>query len=71
MIPGGIAAVILTYALRRVLKRLHKKIQESDGRLRIFLQEHIGSLMMIKSFAAEDQTLAGAAEKMADIKMPV
>ncbi len=68
MIPGGIAAVILTYALRRVLKRLHKKIQESDGRLRIFLQEHIGSLMMIKSFAAEEQTLAGAAVKMAEHK---
>ena len=68
LIPGGIAAVILTYALRRVLKRLHKKIQESDGRLRIFLQEHIGSLMMIKSFAAEDQTLAGATVKMKEHK---
>jgi len=31
-------------------------VQENDGKLRIFLQEHISSLMMIRSFAAEEQT---------------
>ncbi len=31
-------------------------MQENDGKLRIFLQEHISSLMMIRSFAAEEQT---------------
>ena len=28
-------------------------MQENDGKLRIFLQEHISSLKMIRSFAAE------------------
>ncbi|MBR6088962.1 MAG: ABC transporter ATP-binding protein, partial [Anaerolineaceae bacterium] len=64
MIPGGILMMLLTYGFRKVLKRLHKDIQESDGRLRIFLQEHIGSLMMIKSFAAEEQSFRGASEAM-------
>ena len=64
LIPAGIALVFLTYAFRKTLKRLHKQIQEKDGKLRIFLQERIASLMMIRSFAAEKQTKADAAEKM-------
>ena len=46
LIPGGILMVILTWVFRGILKRLHKNIQESDGRLRTFLQERISSLMM-------------------------
>ncbi|MBQ6341722.1 MAG: ABC transporter ATP-binding protein [Anaerolineaceae bacterium] len=68
LIPGGLALAVLTYAFRKVLKQLHKNIQESDGRLRISLQEHIANLMVIKSFAAEAQTERQAAEKMEDHK---
>ena len=64
LVPGGIVLCVLAYAFRKVLKRLHKNIQESDGRLRVFLQEHIGSLMMIKSFAAEAQTSIAAEQAM-------
>ena len=64
LIPAGIVLLFLTYAFRKTLKRLHKKIQEKDGKLRIFLQERIGSLMMIRSFSAEAQTQTDAAEKM-------
>lgn len=64
LVPGGVALCVLTYAFRGVLKRLHKNIQESDGRLRVFLQEHIGSLMMIKAFVAEEQTSKAAAQSM-------
>ena len=39
LIPGGLLLVFLTWIFRRVLKRLHKKVQEADGRLRIFLSE--------------------------------
>ena len=65
MIPAGIVLFIATYGFRKVLKRLHKNIQEKDGKLRVFLQERLGSLMMIRSFAAEEQTEQDAAEKMA------
>ena len=68
LVPGGVALCVLTYAFRKVLKRLHKNIQETDGRLRIFLQEHIGSLMMIKSFVAEEQTSRAASEAMNEHK---
>ena len=68
LLPGGAALVAVTYLFRKVLKRLHKNMQESDGKLRIFLQERIGSLMVIKAFAAEEQTAAVAEEKMQAFK---
>ena len=68
LVPGGVVLCVLAYAFRKTLKRLHKNIQESDGRLRVFLQEHIGSLMIIKSFVAEDQTSREASQAMNDHK---
>ena len=64
LVPGGVVLCIVAYAFRKVLKRLHKIIQERDGQLRVFLQEHIGSLMIIKSFVAEEQTSTAAAQAM-------
>lgn len=68
ILPCGVILLIMTYAFRKVLKKLHKQVQEKDGRLRIFLQERIGSMMMIRSFAAEKQTGDEAAEKMQEHK---
>ena len=64
LIPSGIIFFILTYSFRRVLQSLHKNIQEQDGKFRIFLQEYIGSLIMIKSFCAETQTITEAQDRM-------
>ncbi len=66
IVPAGIVVLIMATAFRKQIKRLHKKIQEKDGILRIFMQERLGSLMMIRSFAAEDQTLSMADEKLGD-----
>lgn len=68
LVPGGIAMVLLTYAFRKVLKRLHKNIQEADGTLRIFLQERLESLAIVRTFAKEDQTVARAKERMREYK---
>ena len=65
LLPVGIAVLLITHFCRKPLKRLHRRIQEADGRLRIFLQERLGSLMMLRTFAAEEQTESAAAEKMA------
>ena len=68
LIPAGFVLLFMTYLFRKTLKRLHKLIQEKDGKLRIFLQERLGSLMMIRSFAAESQTETDANEKMKEHK---
>jgi ATP-binding cassette subfamily B protein len=64
LIPGGLLLVLFSTLFRRVMKRLHKSVQEADGKARIFLQERIGSLLMILSFAAEKQTLMDTDEKL-------
>jgi ATP-binding cassette subfamily B protein len=64
LIPGGLLLVVLTYGFRKVLKTLHKNIQEADGRLRVFLSERLSSLLVVKSFAREKQTCQEATVKM-------
>lgn len=64
LIPGGILLATLTMLFRKVMKRMHKNVQESDGKLRIFLQERIAGMLMLRSFAAEEQTQQEAGEKM-------
>ena len=64
LLPGGAAMMLLTYAFRKILKRLHKRIQETDGALRVFLQERLESLLIVRTFAKEQQTAAQAATLM-------
>lgn len=64
LIPGGMAMLALTYGFRKVLKRLHKSIQEADGALRVFLQERLESLLIVRTFGKEAQTARQAAARM-------
>lgn len=64
LIPGGLLLMALTYSFRRVLKALHKRIQEADGSLRIFLQERLGSLLVLRSFGVEERSGELAEERM-------
>ncbi len=68
IVPGGILLLVITYGIRRVMKKLHKSVQESDGRLRVFLQENLGSMMVVRAFAKEEDAVAGATEKLIDHK---
>lgn len=64
LFPCGIILLLFTYIFRKRLKKLHKKVQEKDGKLRIFLQEHISSMLIVRSFAVENQI-----EKESNLKM--
>ena len=64
VLPCGAVMFLFTFAFRRKMKRLHKNIQEKDGKLRVFLQERIAGLMIVRSFATERQTEAEAGEWM-------
>ena len=68
LVPGGILLVLLTYIFRRQLKKLHKQMQEKDGLVRVFLQEHLGSLMIVKAFGREEDSLSQADECMEEHK---
>ncbi|MBR6848637.1 MAG: ABC transporter ATP-binding protein [Lachnospiraceae bacterium] len=64
IIPVGFVLAVLTYLIRKKLKSMHKAIQETDGKLRIFMQESIESLMIIKAFGAENRSLADGEARM-------
>ena len=66
LLPCGVLMILFTFLFRGSLKRLHRQMQEADGRLRVFLQERLGGMMVIHSFAAESRTLHQAREKMGD-----
>lgn len=68
LLPGGVLLVLLTYIFRKQLKKLHKQMQEKDGLVRIFLQEHLGSLLIVKAFGREDDTLSQAVWHMDEHK---
>ncbi|SHK65980.1 ABC transporter ATP-binding protein [Hespellia stercorisuis] len=64
LIPGGVLLVVLTYGFRKVLKRFHKQMQEADGTLRVFLQERLASMLVVRAFVKEEQTIQEAEELM-------
>ena len=68
VIPLGLVLGVLTFAFRKRMKKFHKRVQEKDGALRVFLQERIGSLTVIRSFAAEEQTESEERLKAGDHK---
>lgn len=64
LLPGGAGILLLTYGFRKVLKQLHKQIQEADGAVRVFLQERLENLMVVRTFGMEERMEEAAREKM-------
>ena len=60
LLPCGLAMLFFSYTFRKKLKFLHKKIQEADGELRIFLQERLESILIVRAFGKEKQTVSQA-----------
>lgn len=50
---AGILMFLISKTFRGSLKHLHKKVQETDGKTRSFMQEAIESLLVIKAFSSE------------------
>ena len=67
-VPGGTLLVLITYLLKKRLKTLHKSMQEKDGIVRIFMQEHLESLMIVKTFNREEESVLQAEYVMANHK---
>lgn len=51
---------------RKKLKRLHKAVQETDGKVRSFYQEAMESLLVVKTFGAEDRFIKKGDELQKD-----
>ncbi len=68
ILGGGITIFVASYLLRVKLKRLHKMVREADGKLRVYLQDILGSMLVVRSFGVEESVSDKASEKMENHK---
>lgn len=52
---AGAAMFVVTRFFRKRLKALHKRVQETDGQVRAFLQELLSSFLVIRTFQVEGE----------------
>ena len=60
---GGFLVFFASSLFKPVTKRMHKRVQETDGKVRSFMQEGLSSLLMIKTFDAQNK-MADSANKL-------
>lgn len=68
LIPGGALIGVFAGIFRKPLKLRHKRVQEADGRVRVFLQEALSGLLVVKAFCGEDRAVADAGKYMKEHK---
>lgn len=61
-VVGGALVFFASSLFKPVTKRMHKRVQETDGKVRSFMQEGLSSLLMVKTFNAQDKMSATADE---------
>lgn len=63
LVASGAAMSAVAVLLRKVMKKLHKEVQESEGEVRSLFQEELSGLLMIKVFGAEERSLSAIDKK--------
>ena len=54
LIPFIILVILITYFMRKRLKMYHHKVQETDGKAKVFFFESLQGLSIVHSFVKED-----------------
>ena len=65
-VVGGALTLFVASLYRTKMKSFHKKSLETDGKVRSFLQEIMASLLVVKSFDAEDKVVENAKDLQYD-----
>lgn len=63
---GGSLVFIVAQSFRGLMKQLHKNVQETDGKVRSFLQESLENLLVVKVFGVQKQMEERAARLQQD-----
>lgn len=61
-VVGGLVVFATAQIFRKQLKALHKRVQETEGETRSFVQELVINLLAIKAFSVEDKMRENADE---------
>jgi ATP-binding cassette subfamily B protein len=67
-LAAGVLMVLLSLPLRGWLKRLHRGVQEAEGRVRSFLQECLENVLVIKVFGCVPRVLGINRDNMLEHK---
>ena len=54
LLPFIVVIILLTYFMRKRLKLWHKRMQEADGKVKVFFFESLQGLSIVHSFVRED-----------------
>jgi len=63
---GGSLLFVVIGAFRSLMKRMHKNVLETDGKLRSFMQESLENLLAVKIFAVQKQ-MTNQVSKLQDL----
>ena len=66
LLAAGVLMFVCTRLFRGKIKKLHKAVQASDGRLRAFLQEAIESVLALQVFGVQEKVTREADERQAE-----
>ncbi len=64
LVPVGLVLIVLGRFLRPALKRLHSRIQETDGDVRVLIQERLDNLLIVDAYSRQEQSVSAARERM-------
>lgn len=60
LLIGGALIVLFSFSIRKITKKMHKRTQEADGKVRSFMQESVENILAVKVFSNEDATVEKA-----------
>ena len=68
LLAAGVVLVLFSTLFRKAIKKHHKAVQESDGKVRVFLQESLSQLFVARSYATESSISSSADSLMEEHK---
>ena len=60
LLVGGLFIVLFSFSIRKITKKMHKRTQEADGKVRSYMQESVENILAVKVFSNEDATVEKA-----------
>ena len=64
VVPGGLIIIAFGYVIRPAMKRLHRRIQESDGDVRTVMQERLDNLLIVDAYSQQTRSVELARDRM-------
>lgn len=65
LVAFGVVLALASACLRGLMRRLHKQMQEAESGMRVFVQECLESLLVVRAFGCEKKVESEAADHMA------